>query len=131
MIIILQHEAAARTNCQNHLPHDSEWVAYVFENEARVGQIEIAPLGRRQRQMGRFPLPEFNQQRFTCLIRKRPGFRKLMNIPLDSKYLRPGPCGPRHSSRQLTQPGAEVKNGGSGWNRQFPQGRVIHELIQL
>ena len=121
VIVRGEHDPATRPDRAHHLPHDRERIGHVLEHEAGVGEVEAAPLLRRERRGEHVALPQLDQMLLAGLPRQASRLGDLFGAALDPDRAASGSGGARHVARELGEPAAEVEDALAPRERQLAQ----------
>lgn len=130
MVVIRQHDATAAPRRSNHAAHDTFRLADVFENEARMNDIEAAPFGLGQGKIIRIALPPLYEVRLPIVDSLALGFRELLFAPFDADdaALRPGGAG--QIASELAQPAADIEDRLPAAQRYLAKAGAVEQYVE-
>jgi hypothetical protein len=125
MVIVSQDDPAATSNRTYHCAHYRQGVGNVFKQEARMGDIEVAPFVVTKRKSKGIAPAKLHETLLSIGAGGFARFSKLLKALLNAENICPSPRGPGHRTRELAEPATYVKNPLTPTKIQLAQRRLV------
>jgi hypothetical protein len=130
VVVVLEDDAPAGPDRPDHLAHHREWIRDVLEHEARVRDVEGAPLVVDQGQLRGVAPAQVEQMLLAVILRLFQRLGQLRLTALNAQNLAAQSDLARQKARELAQTGAHVEHALALAQLESPERVPVEQRVQ-